>query len=112
VLGDAVKVLKDYPDLKLEVSGHTSSDGKAETNQKLSQDRAESVKAYLVSAGIGGERIVAVGYGSDRSVADNKTKQGREMNRRIEFRLLTSDDTNAAPAAPAGGPPAEPIPTK
>jgi OOP family OmpA-OmpF porin len=115
VLGDAVKVLKDYPDLKLEVSGHTSSDGKADRNQTLSQERAESVKAYLVSAGVGGERIVAVGYGSDKPIADNKTAKGRIQNRRIEFRLLTSDDT-AKPGTPAATPtpppPAEPIPVK
>ena len=106
LLSEAVAILKGYPDLRIEISGHTSSEGKAEKNQQLSQARAESVKAYLVSAGIAGDRIYAVGYGSERPIAENKTNKGREQNRRIEFRLLQKDETPVPPTglgAPALG---------
>jgi outer membrane protein OmpA-like peptidoglycan-associated protein len=102
LLGQAVKVLKEYPDLRIEISGHTSSEGVPAKNLKLSQDRADSVKAYLVSAGIAADRVTAVGFGSDKPIADNKTNKGRQQNRRIEFRLLTSDDV-AKPGSGAEG---------
>ena len=105
LLNDAVKVLKEYTDLRIEISGYTSSEGKAEKNLKLSQDRAASVKAYLVAQGIAGDRITSVGYGSEKPIADNKTAKGREKNRRIEFRLLTqADNAPAGAAAPAATP--------
>ena len=97
LLAEAVKVMKEYQDVRIEISGHTSSEGDAAKNQKLSQDRADAVKAYLVSAGISGDRITSVGFGSDKPIGDNKTSKGREQNRRIEFRLLTADDAKAAP---------------
>jgi outer membrane protein OmpA-like peptidoglycan-associated protein len=103
LLAGAVKVMKDFPDLRIEISGHTSSEGDAAKNQKLSQDRADSVKAYLVSAGIGADRVTSIGFGSDKPIGDNKTSKGREQNRRIEFRLLTADDAKAGAAAPAPG---------
>ena len=99
VLNDAVKVLKEYPDLRIEISGHTSSEGVAEKNQKLSEDRAASVKAYMVAQGIAENRITTVGYGSDKPIGLNSTPKGREQNRRIEFRLISGDDGAAAPAA-------------
>ncbi len=102
LLNDAVKVMKEYSDLRIEITGHTSSEGKAAMNLKLSQDRAASVKAYLVAQGIAAERIITLGYGSDKPIADNKTAKGREKNRRIEFRLLTSADSAPAAVAPAG----------
>ena len=103
LLNDAVKVMKEYSDLRLEISGHTSSEGKAEKNLKLSQDRAASVKAYMVAQGIADDRIVTVGYGSEKPIANNKTAKGRQQNRRIEFRLLTLADNAPAGAAPAAG---------
>ena len=66
VLDKAVKVLNDYPDIKLEISGHTDNVGKAEFNMELSQKRAESVKAYFVGKGIGSYCLTAVGYGMDK----------------------------------------------
>lgn len=75
---------------KVEVVGHTDASGDRRSNILLSQARAEAVKAYLVDKGIGGERIAALGAGSDRPVADNATPEGRARNRRIEFRLMSA----------------------
>ena len=88
VLDQAVKVLTDYPDLKIEISGHTDSTGKEERNRELSGERADSVKAYLIEQGIAADRIQTRGAGPDEPVADNKTKAGRAQNRRIEFKLI------------------------
>jgi outer membrane protein OmpA-like peptidoglycan-associated protein len=87
ILDGAVAVLKEFQKLPLTVEGHTSSEGKREKNMELSKARAEAVKAYFVSKGIDAGRITAVGYGPDKPVADNKTKAGKEANRRIEFRI-------------------------
>ena len=81
----ALKTLQTYPEISVEIIGHTDSDGSAKSNQKLSEGRAESVKAWLVSKGIDGNRITTKGYGEDKPVADNKTKEGKQKNRRIEF---------------------------
>lgn len=88
ILDGAVKVLKEFADTRIEVSGHTDNTGDAEANKKLSQERADSVKAYFVEKGIAAERIQTVGHGQDKPVADNKTKPGQAKNRRIEFKLL------------------------
>ena len=108
LLKKAVQVMKDYPTVMIEISGHTSDEGKHDFNMKLSKKRADSVKAYLVSAGVAETRITAVGYGPDKPIADNKTKAGKEKNRRIEFRLVSqAGDTAAdapAPSAPAPSP--------
>jgi OOP family OmpA-OmpF porin len=110
ILNRAVKVLKDYPDVRLEISGHTDNVGKADYNRDLSQKRADSVKAYLVSQGIASDRLEAVGYGMDKPIASNKTKAGRSKNRRTEFNLMKQAGT-PAPAAPGGAPAPGPAPT-
>ena len=69
----------------MEIRGYTDNTGKKTANMKLSQSRAESVKAWLVKKGIAADRITARGYGPDNPIADNKTKEGRAQNRRIEF---------------------------
>jgi outer membrane protein OmpA-like peptidoglycan-associated protein len=89
VLDGAVKVLTDYPDLKVEISGHTDNVGQHDANVKLSQARADAVKAYLVSKGIDAARIQSRGAGPDEPLADNKTVANRRKNRRIEFKILT-----------------------
>jgi OOP family OmpA-OmpF porin len=89
VLDEAVKVLTDYPDVKLEIGGHTDNVGKAEYNMDLSQRRAESVKNYLVEKGINSDRLTAVGYGMDKPITSNKTKADKAKNRRTEFTLQT-----------------------
>jgi len=103
-LNGAVKVMKDYPELRIEISGHTDNTGTDEHNDKLSDGRAASVKAYLVEKGIEESRIVSKGYGSKKPVADNKNEKGRSANRRIEFMLLTPDAP--APSSPLAPPPA------
>jgi len=79
-----IKEMKEFPEIEIEVKGHTDSMGKLETNMSLSQRRAESVKAHLVRNGIDPVRIRAVGYGPSSPIADNRTAAGRGMNRRIE----------------------------
>lgn len=85
----AAKVLSDYPDVRVEISGHTDDRGKRDYNMKLSADRAESVKAWLVEHGIDASRITTRGAGPDEPVADNGSRAGRAKNRRIEFEILT-----------------------
>jgi len=82
------QLMADNPTVRIEVGGHTDSDGVAEENQLLSQARADAVVAALVGQGVDGERLVAVGYGDTLPVASNETGEGKAQNRRIEFLLL------------------------
>ncbi len=84
-LRDVLKTLQTYPDIYIEISGYTDNSGSAKLNQKLSQERADAVKDWLVIHGIDSTRITAKGYGSDKPIASNKTPEGRAKNRRIEF---------------------------
>ena len=81
------QILLRYPNQKVSVEGHTDSSGNASKNQILSQMRAESVKEALLDEGLNAENIVAKGFGQDRPVADNKTVDGRKINRRVEIHL-------------------------
>ncbi len=92
LLDRATKVLQDFPDVKLEISGHTDNRGKADYNRDLSQRRADAVKTYFVTRGIASERLQSVGYGPTRPIANNKTQSGRATNRRTEFRLINVGD--------------------
>jgi outer membrane protein OmpA-like peptidoglycan-associated protein len=76
------------PDYKLEINGHTDNLGNAKNNKKLSQDRANAVKAFIVSKGIATDRLKATGFGSSKAIADNKTPEGRQRNRRVEFKIV------------------------
>lgn len=78
--------LIDYPELTLEIQGHTDSDGTDISNQGLSERRAASVKAYLVSKGIAASRLTTIGYGESQPKSTNATPIGKATNRRIEFR--------------------------
>ncbi|MBQ4819849.1 OmpA family protein [Aquimarina sp. MMG016] len=88
VLGDIIGILKEYPTAKFTIEGHTDSQGRASSNQKLSDSRANAVKTYLVENGIDQFRLSAVGYGEDRPIATNKTRKGRAQNRRVEINLV------------------------
>ncbi len=82
------KLLKENPNLKVEISGHTDNLGPEAYNLDLSQRRADNIKKYLVEHGIDPERIIAIGYGMSRPIADNATRAGRRLNRRTEFKIL------------------------
>jgi len=87
-LDNLAYVLKIKNDLKVEIAGHTDSDGDDMENMKLSQARAESVINYLITKGIAKDRLVAVGYGETEPIADNDTASGKQENRRTEARIL------------------------
>ncbi|HLU87509.1 MAG TPA: OmpA family protein, partial [Taishania sp.] len=82
-----VKLMKDVPKLKVEISGHTDNTGSAALNDELSQARAQAVVNYLVSKGIDKSRLIAKGYGSNSPVATNNSAEGRQQNRRVEFEI-------------------------
>ncbi len=87
-LNKAAAMLKANPNMVIELSAHTDAVGGYSFNLKLSNDRALSSKEYLLSRGIPSNRIVTKGYGETTPVADNKTQSGRQLNRRVEFRIL------------------------
>ena len=109
ILNLIATIFIDNPSYIVEIQGHTDNTGKAEQNKKISQQRAEAVMAYLVKKGVPAERLTAVGYGPDVPIADNKTKAGRQKNRRVEFKIsfeevhyetvLDHADPTPAPAA-------------
>lgn len=74
--------------LKIELGGHTDSDGDEESNLKLSQRRVETVRNYLIKKGVPVNRLTAVGYGENQPVADNSTEEGKRLNRRTEVRVI------------------------
>jgi outer membrane protein OmpA-like peptidoglycan-associated protein len=86
-LDDVVKIMTENPGMSLAIDGHTDNVGKDEYNQTLSDNRAASVKTYLVSKGIDEGRITATGHGETMPIADNKTAAGRQQNRRSELTL-------------------------
>jgi outer membrane protein OmpA-like peptidoglycan-associated protein len=83
-LNRLVEFLKENPDRRVFIEGHTDSVGAASFNQQLSQRRADSVRYYLVSNGIASDRLSAAGLGEDNPVASNESAQGRQQNRRVE----------------------------
>jgi OmpA-OmpF porin, OOP family len=88
VLDKSVKLLNDKPDVKFEVEGYTDYVGTDAYNQELSVERAQKVKAYLVSKGIAQNRLTTVGFGKNNPIESNNTEEGRAMNRRIVFKIV------------------------
>ena len=88
VLTRAFSVLQAHPSLKLEIRGHTDSAGNADANLRLSQLRANVVRAYLIDLGVDRNRLTAVGFGEALPIKNNRTRAGRAANRRIEFKLI------------------------
>jgi OOP family OmpA-OmpF porin len=85
--------LIENKEINAEIIGHTDADGDAEANRKLSQDRAEEVRQYLIQNGVEAQRVKATGKGESEPVADNKTAEGRAMNRRVEVKLSQSNSS-------------------
>ncbi|MCL2098753.1 MAG: OmpA family protein [Bacteroidales bacterium] len=86
-LTTVVDLLREMPKLKIEISGHTDNVSSAAYNQKLSEDRAKVVVDYLISKGIAASRLTYMGYGFDQPIATNDTAEGRQLNRRTEFKV-------------------------
>jgi len=86
-LNKVVELMKNYPKIEIELSGHTSSEGEAEMNRKLSLGRVESCRKYLSDNGISVDRITTVGYGPDKPIAPNDTEENRAINRRVELKI-------------------------
>lgn len=91
-LNKLVKIMKENPSMTINIKGHTDSDGGTDHNQKLSENRANSVHDYLVDQGINKERLSHEGHGASQAIADNSTTQGKQKNRRVEF-VTKSQDT-------------------
>ncbi|HEX8820924.1 MAG TPA: OmpA family protein [Archangium sp.] len=90
LLDEVAQILKEHPELaRLEISGHTDSRGARDYNIKLSQDRAEAVRLYLIQKGVEPSRLVAKGYGPDQPIASNDDAEGRQKNRRTEFHSVS-----------------------
>lgn len=83
-LDRVVEYMTHRPETRIRIAGHTDNVGNPRNNQTLSEERAESVRQYLISHGIEGDRIEAVGFGDQQPVASNDTEEGRARNRRIE----------------------------
>ncbi len=93
LLNDVATVMKENANVKkVRIEGHTDGDGSAKYNKTLSQGRADAVKDFIVAAGVEAERLESVGYGEDKPIADNKTEEGKEANRRVEFNILEQEE--------------------
>ena len=88
VLNQIVEILNEYPDYRLEISGHTDNTGADDFNQNLSEQRAKACFDYLASQGVPPRRLSYVGYGESRPIATNDTREGRQLNRRVEFNMI------------------------
>jgi outer membrane protein OmpA-like peptidoglycan-associated protein len=87
-LDEVVKFLKENPAIKVEISGHTDNVGDERYNQQLSLKRAQSVVNYFSSKGISTSRLTQIGFGSKKPIKSNDSEENRQVNRRIEFKIL------------------------
>jgi OOP family OmpA-OmpF porin len=87
ILDNVAQTLKQNPHLSFEIAGHTDSTGNYQANVNLSAKRANSVRQYLIDHGVAGNRLTARGYGPDKPVASNGSREGRAKNRRVELIL-------------------------
>jgi len=87
-LNEVIKFLNDNPKLKVEISGHTDNVGVESYNQQLSQKRAQAIVSYFLSKGISTSRLSQKGLGSQKPIKPNDTEENRQVNRRIEFKVI------------------------
>ncbi|MBC7892461.1 MAG: OmpA family protein, partial [Sphingobacteriaceae bacterium] len=87
-LNRVVELMNQNPKMVVEIDGHTDSDGSDESNQALSQNRANSVREYLLGKAVKPERIAAKGFGETKPVAANDTPENKQLNRRVEFVIV------------------------
>lgn len=90
-IAELVAFMNKYPDIRLDIIGHTDNTGTLEYNEKLSMDRATMVKGLITAKGVKSDRLVAKGYGETSPVSDNETEEGKAKNRRVEFRIIDKD---------------------
>jgi outer membrane protein OmpA-like peptidoglycan-associated protein len=95
-LKELADVLQKYDETEVLIEGHTDSTGPEEYNQTLSENRAQTVKAFLDAEGVKGARLITVGYGESQPVASNKTTAGRQDNRRVEVAIYANDKLKRA----------------
>lgn len=91
ILDEGIAALEKHADKNVSVEGYTCNIGTEAYNLRLSEKRAGAVKAYMTEKGISADRLSTVGYGEANPVADNATRQGREMNRRVEFKVMNQE---------------------
>ncbi|HYD46737.1 MAG TPA: OmpA family protein [Terriglobales bacterium] len=89
MLNAAIRILRENPDVRIAIEGHTDAVGSDDYNNRLSMRRAEAVFQYLVNGGIDPERMMVAGYGKTRPVASNETASGRAQNRRVELQVVS-----------------------
>lgn len=87
LLNSVVDTLKSNPELSVHIQGHTDSDGDATFNQTLSEDRANAIKLFFISKGINPDKLTTVGYGDTRPAFPNTSKENKQKNRRVEFKI-------------------------
>ena len=99
LLNEIARVLRENPRVtKIRIEGHTDNVGAAAFNRRLSQQRADAVRQYLVGQGIDGGRMVAQGFGPDHPIGPNDTEEGKSNNRRVEFNIVEQTDAAAGGA--------------
>jgi OmpA-OmpF porin, OOP family len=104
VISDLAETLRHCEETSFEVSGHTDSQGRADINKRISAERADAVKTALETAGLPETvTLSSRGYGADEPVADNSTREGRALNRRIEMKLLDASETDEGPVDASTG---------
>lgn len=92
ILDQVVGVMEKNQRIRLvEIQGHTDSKGDDARNKRLSQQRAESVRSYLIGKGIAAERLMAKGFGEERPLVDNDSQDNRSKNRRVEFEIIDQE---------------------
>jgi len=88
MLEEVASALKEHEKIKVRIEGHTDSKGSDKYNLKLSDSRAKSVRDFLIERGVAADRMIAIGYGETKPIADNDTEQGQDQNRRVEFFII------------------------